>query len=368
MAKLSDYPGVSSFTDRHGTERYKFRKTGLRPATIPGQPHTPQFDAAYQAAVEGRTVQTATVIPMRGTLRSASLAHAWRKVQESAKWKRLDIKSQQLYSLYIEEFLCRPIEGARVGDGPCADFRPRHVVAALDAWSATPHKAKILFVVLQKMMRMAVLQEWIDHDPTASVDRPNVKSVGKKAWPSHVCAQYERHWPIGTAPRTAYELAKWLGTRRSDVASIRWDHLVTEIDNGAPVEGFKFVQYKGRNRDGAIAKFHPISPMLAEALAPLDRTTGTVLVQPNGEPYKIMSMTAMMWHWRRAAGIPSGYSFHGLRHAMGAMLADADATPGQTQDVLGHSTIGQQNTYKKERDQARSAIGGMKAVVRLVRG
>jgi hypothetical protein len=53
---------------------------------------------------------------------------------------------------------------------------------------------------------------------------------------------------------------------------------------------------------------------------------------------------------------------------MGAMLADADASEVQTQDVLGHATIGQQNIYKKERNQTRSAIAGMAAVTRLVRG
>ncbi len=239
----------------------------------------------------------------------------------------------------------------------------------LDAWSEnTPHKARTLFVVLQKLMKIAVLQGWINYDPTYGVDKPEAKTVGKKAWPPHVCARYELRWPIGTPARTAYELAKWLGVRRSDVASIRWDHMVTEIVNGEPVDGFKFIQYKGRNRDGAFPRFHPISPMLAEALAPLDRGTGTVLVQNNGRPYQLRIMTSMMRHWRIEAGIETGYSFHGLRHAMGAMLADADATEVQTQDVLGHSTIGQQNTYKKERNQARSAAAGMKAVVRLVRG
>ena len=76
-------------------------------------------------------------------------------------------------------------------------------------------------------------------------------------------------WPIGTTARTAYELARWLGTRRSDVALVRWDQLVTRIVKGQPVEGFEFVQFKGRRKKAAFAKFHPISPMLAEALAPL---------------------------------------------------------------------------------------------------
>lgn len=365
--KLPDYPGVSSFSVK-GNTYWRFRKTGMTTVVLPGVPHTPAFDAAYQAAIEGRAAKKAQVIPMPGAMQPGSLDAAWRLVQTTAKWKRLDIKSQQLYTRYIEEFLNSRVGGIRTGEGPCSDFKPRHVAAALDALSETPHKARILFVVLQKLMRVAVQQEWIEYDSTASVDKPDVKTEGKKAWPPEVCAQFERHWPIGTQARTAYEIAKWLGTRRSDVASIRWDQIVTRIIDGEAVEGFLFVQYKGRNRDGAFAKFHPISPMLAEALAPLDRTTGTVLTTVDGTPYKILSMTAMMWRWRRLAGIEAGYSFHGLRHAMGAMLADADASDQQVQDVLGHATISEQNKYKKQRNQARSATGGMKAVVRLVKG
>jgi integrase len=368
--KHPDYPGVSSFTDVRGGERWRFRKTGMKTVYLPGEPHSPSFDDAYRAATEGRIQPKpkAEIIAMPGAAHPASLSAAWRKVQQTAKWKALDPESKALYVRYAEEFLGQPAGPMKIGDGPCEAFRPRHVAAALDAWSDTPHKARILFVVLQKMMRAAVREEWIEYDPTASVDRPDVKTRGKEAWPPHICAKFEQRWPIGTQPRTAYELAKWLGTRRSDVASVRWDQMVTELVAGEAVEGFKFVQYKGRNRDGAFAKFHPMTPMLAEALAPLDRSTETVLAQPNGRPYKIKSMTAMMWHWRRAAGIPKGYSLHGLRHAAGAMLADAGATPLQIRDVLGHATISEQDKYTKQREQARQAVGGSKAIVRLVRG
>lgn len=365
--KHPDYPRISSKVDRHGTVRWRFMD-GDR-AMLPGQPHTPAFDAVYRARIEGRVVKKADVVRLPRAAHSASLKAAWNKVQETAKWQKLDPKSQWLYSLYIEEFMAQPgADGMTMGDGPIADFKARHVQAAMDALADKPHKAKILMVVFKKMMKVAIREEWIEYSSCEGAERPEITTEGKKAWPPHICAKFERHWPIGSAPRTAYELAKWLGTRRSDVASVRWDQIVPEIHDGEVVEGFKFVQYKGRNKKGAFAKFHPISPMLAEALAPLSRDTGTVLVQANGQPYKIQSMTAMMWHWRRAAGIESGYSLHGLRHGMGAMLADADASAVQTKDVMGHATITEQDKYTKQRNQARAAVAGSRAVVRLVKG
>lgn len=366
--KHPDYPGVSSFIDNRGAVRWRFRKTGLKTVYLPGEPHTPAFDAAYQAAIEGRVVRKAEVIAMPGAASPHSLYAAWRKLRETARWRKLDPESQSLYTRIIEEFTNQPVGNGRIGDGPVADFRPRHVAAALDAWSATPHKARLLLIVLQKLMKVAIREEWIEYDPTYGADKPDTATEGYKAWPPHLCAQFERHWPIGSRPRTAYELARWLGTRRSDVANIRWDQLVTEIIDGEPVEGFKFVQFKGRNRKGAFPKFHPISPMLAEALAPLPRDTETVLASSTGQPYPHNSLTTMMWHWRKAAGIDGNYSLHGLRKSLGGMLADAGATGHQSRDVLGHDTMSEADRYARSRNQAKTATAGMRAVVRLVRG
>lgn len=364
--KHPDYPRISSKIDRHGKIRWRFMDGNRQ--RLPGQPHTPEFDAAYKALTEGRIVKTADVVRLRSAAHPASLRAAWNKVRETARWKtKLDPKSQRLYTRYIEEFLTQPAgDGMTMGDGPIADFKARHVQAALDA--STPTKAKMLMVVFKKMTKVAIREDWIEYDPTAGAERPEIVNQSKEAWPPHVCAKFELRWPIGTAPRTAYELAKWLGTRRSDVASIRWDHLVKQIDKGELVQGFKFVQYKGRNRKGAFPKFHPINEVLTAALAPLPRDTETVLAKPDGKPYQIEGLTSMMWHWTRKAGIEKGYSLHGLRHTIGAMLVDADATPHQIMDVLGHATIGEQNKYTKQRNQARSATAGMQAVVKLVRG
>src|SRR4029077_3934254 len=145
------------------------------------------------------------------------------------------LESQQLYTRYAEEFLNGIIPGQkhRTGNAPVAELRPKHVAAALDAWSDTPHKARTLYVVLTKMMKYAKREEMIEYLPTADLDdKPDTTAKGKPSWPPHICAMFEKKWPIGSPARTAYELAKWLGIRRSDVAKIRWDSLVTQIIDG----------------------------------------------------------------------------------------------------------------------------------------
>lgn len=365
-----DYLFVSSFTDNRGIERWRFRKSGMKPVYLPGEPHTKPFDDAYQGAIEGRVVKKAEVIRHPRAGYPHSLNACWNLVQETARWKRLDPESQLLYDRTIMDFLRKPAgNGMTVGDGPIDQFRPRHVAAALNMLADKPATAKLLLVMLRKITKVAIIQEWIEYDPTYGIEPPENPSEGHKAWPPHICALFEKRWPIGTKARSAYELARWLGSRRSDVALVRWDQLVTKIIDGEAVDGFEFVQFKGRNRKGAFAKFHPIMPMLAEALAPLDRTTETVLARQDGKPYDIKSLTVMMWKiWTPQAGIPRGYSMHGLRHAMGAMLADAGATAHQSKDMLGHATMQEVDRYSKSRNQARGAVAGSRKVIRLVRG
>lgn len=56
------YPDVRSFTDRHGSLRWRHRKRG-RDISIPYTPGTQEFDAAYSAAV--RASETGAVLPKR---------------------------------------------------------------------------------------------------------------------------------------------------------------------------------------------------------------------------------------------------------------------------------------------------------------
>lgn len=364
--KHPDYPGVSSRLDRHGKKRWIFRKAG-KTIYLPGEPGTKPFDDTYQATIEGRVIKKAEVIRHPHSAFPQSLNACWAKVKARKSWEQLDANTLVNYSHEIEEFLSEPSGGGiTVGENPVADLRPRHVQDALDKLSGS--RGRVLLTVLRKMMKEAMLQEWIEYDPTYSASPARRDSEGHVAWPPHWCARYELRWPVGTTPRTAYELARWLGVRRSDIALVRWDQLVTRIEDGEVVEGFQFVQFKGRRKKGAFAKFHPISPMLAEALAPLDRTTGTVLAKPNGRPYAMKSLSAMMRRdWAPAAGIPDCYSLHGLRKALGGMLADAEATAHQSRDVLGHATFKEAEFYARSRDQAKAATGGMRKVVKLVR-
>jgi integrase len=367
MAKHPDYPGVSPMTDRHGKVRWRFRRNGHKDIMLAGEPHSPEFDSAYEAAIEGRAQRNAEIIRMPGAASPRSFDATWQRLKATRKWKSLDPKSQVNYSRVIEKFLMEPLGDGRIGTGPISDFKRRHVNVMLDRYQDTPGMARLLLICLRKLVDIALDLEWIEVDPTQRITY-NPVSDGHKAWPPHICARFENHWPVGSKARTAYALGRWLGIRVSDVVRLRWDQRITKIIDGAAVGGFEMLQYKGRNRKNATPIFIPRSPMLDEALALLPIGSGTILAKDNGEPYRAESISDLMVKWTEAAGIERGYTMHGLRKSLGGMLADADATTHQSRDVLGHRTMAEVERYARSREQARLATTGMAKVIKFVRG
>jgi hypothetical protein len=368
MARHPDYPGVTSLVSK-GRIYWRARRTGRATVMLPGEPHSPEFDAAWRAWTEGRAAaRKAEVIRHPRACHPASLDACWARVKERPKFQKLDPATRYQYSYQVEEWLDERLDsGSRRGAGPVADLRPRHVQDSLDRLSAS--KSTILKLMIRKLMKEAQLQDWIEFDPTYGTEPVERESEGLKAWPPEFYARFEAAHPVGTPARTAYELARWLGIRRSDIALLRWDMIVTRLIEGEPVDGFLFTPFKGRRRKGAFPKFHPIPPMLDEALAPLDRSAGFVLLSSEGRPYRKETISQRMWEdWLPDAGIPRGYGLHGLRLAMGGTLVDAGATEHESRDVLGHAGLKEVVRYARSRSQEKAATSGMRKVVRLVRG
>jgi hypothetical protein len=79
-------PYLSSFKDRHGTTRWRFRRSG-KTISITGNPGEDEFEERYQAAVEGREPRKAAVVSMPGAAVPESFKAAWRKVIRSPEWR-----------------------------------------------------------------------------------------------------------------------------------------------------------------------------------------------------------------------------------------------------------------------------------------
>jgi integrase len=359
-------PYLSSFKDRHGTERWRFRRNG-KTISLLGSPGEPDFENAYESALNGLKKPAAKIVKHPNAALPCTLGAAWRLVIASAEWKAFDPatkdKNSSLASMFLESRVIET-DPFQWRDVPVRDLKRRHLKDIISKYSETPHKAKHLLTAIRKMIDAAMDEEWIDVDPSYKLKwRPEY--VGWKAWTAEAMRKYEERWPIGSTPRLAYALALWLGNRREDVAGLKWEQRVTKTvlmdGQQRKVDGFNVVQGKGGKE-----LFLPIMPMLSDILDATERRGPTVLVTAYGEPFSPKSITGRMADWTNSAGIEPGFTLHGLRKTLGKMLAEGGASTRQIMDTLGHDDIAHAELYSREAEQSRLATDGMDRVIRLV--
>lgn len=360
-------PYLTSFTDRHGTTRWRFRRDG-KTVSLRGNPGDTAFEEAYEAALAGISQPKRKVVNHPNAALPKTFGAAWNLVIKSAEWKRYEPatrdKNETLANLFLDKAVVEhdPTTWRSI---PVDEMRRRHLKMIISDYSETPHKAKHILTAIRKMITAAMDEEWIDVDPSYKLNwRPEY--VGWKAWTDSAMSQFEKRWAVGTTPRLVYSLALWLGNRRGDVAGLRWDQRCTKIvhvdGEAKEIDGFTI-------RQGKTGKelFLPITPLLAEVLNATERKGDTVLVTSYGEPFSPKSLTGRMADWTHSAKLPKGFTLHGLRKTLGKMLAEGGASTRQIMDTLGHDDIAHAELYSREAEQARLATDGMNKIVRLKR-
>lgn len=341
------HPGATPYTDRHGRQRWRYRRSG-RTTALPSRPGHPSFEAAYLAAVTGQPIKPAQVRCMPGAAHPRSLRAAWQIVIMTIEWSNLAPISKANQIAVAERFLSTRIhqhEMMRYGDLPIDELKRRHIREILARWSATPHAAAHILRLMRKLTAAALDSEWIETDPTYRIKfRPAFK--GWKAWPADVRAAFERKWPLGSTPRTIYALALYQGHRRADVAAIRWSDL--EADASSIVQ-----QKTGKS------VWIPMHSDLAVAIDAAPRRGETVIVTQYDRAFSHKALGMRMQDWTAQAGIVPGYTLHGLRKTLGKLLAEGGATTRQIMAILGHSDIAHAELYTREAEQRKLAIDGM---------
>ncbi|AFL52167.1 integrase [Sinorhizobium fredii] len=363
MATHPDYPGASSRMHR-GREVWRYRGKGrsAKEFGLPGQPGDECFEVAYQRA----TTETKTeVVEMPRGIVPKSFAHAQRLMLKQA-WFTSLVESTRNEALRDQDEFMKAhvddehelrwkdvlVENARVRD-------LRRFLNNVDAKSKT--KAKHLLTGVRKLVRVALDEEWVEIDPTHVLKYEAPQTDGFLWWPPEVREKFKAHFPLGTRARTAFVLAYGLGNRRSDVATVRWDQIVKreiKMADGSlvTVEGFHFRQMKNRSVNGGREVFLVITDDVREALDALDGPReGTILKNAYGRPYTIAGLGNRMQKWVKQAGIPEGYTLHGLRKALATDLAENGATESQMQHSLGHATPQEVRVYTRKMNEAAAA-------------
>jgi integrase len=329
------------FIDRHGKPRWYLRRRSFKRVPLPGLPWSPEFMAAYEAAMAGDVAPRVEIGQARtkpGSFSALAVAY-----YRSAEFTQLSESTKSTYRGIIERLR------ADYGDKPVARLERRHVAAMIDRRAKTPAAANNALRILRMLMGLALDRGMIASDPTWQVKKIRSKSKGFRAWTEEDIAAFERTWPIGSKPRLALALLLYTAQRRSDVVLVGPQH----------VRGGRLQM---RQRKTGTEIDIPIHPELARTIAATPCGNLTFLVTDYGKPRTPAGFTNWFVECARKAGLPAESTPHGLRKAASRRLAEALRSAHEIMAVTGHKTLKEVTRYTEAANRARladSAIAGL---------
>ncbi len=342
MAKARKY--IKRMTDRHGHERFYFRRAGIPNETLPGRPGEAAFEAAYAAALArssealGETIKAvpqgppkAPPAPARGGPGSFNDLAA--RFYRSERFLGLRPITQSTYRNVIERLR------AEHGDKPVALLDAKGVKLILAKHAALPGARNQFLKLLRILMDFAIEEKDREDNPCLSIKKLKTKAGGFRAWHEDDIKQFlARHEP-GSKAYLALALALYTGQRRSDLGRMSWRMVrrgricLTQSKTGAYLE-------------------ISVAPTLAAILdAHCPRDAGAFLRTEYGQPFA----PAGFGNWFRdrcdEAGLPLGFNSHGLRKAVCRRLAEAGCTVHEIAAISGHKSLSEIERYTKAASQ-----------------
>jgi integrase len=316
---------VHEYRDRHGKVRRYFRRPRCKKTTLPGQPGSAEFMAAYQAALAGaQKIPVAEKRTAPGTI-AAGLVGFY----ASGAFTSLAPETKRTMRNVLERFKTKH------GTKRVATLEARHLEEMVGAMGDRPAAARNFLRSLRAFMRYCVSVRLRDTNPAVGIKGFKMNKEGYKPWDDEQIALYRRRHKLGTKARVALELLLNVGSRRSDAIRLGHQHV--------KAGEFKFRTQK----TGALVEGVPLLPELAEAIDAMPKRTMTFLETDYGKPYAPAGFGNWFRDRCKEAGLPAGYSAHGLRKASAIRLAEQGATAHQLMAWFGWTTMREAERYTK---------------------
>lgn len=330
-------PYVSSFVDRHGKERFRFRRDGGSRYLPP--PGTKEYREAYSEALNG--------VSGLARAKPGSVADLVSRFYQSIPFRRAGPSWQTTMRQVIEPFR------NQYGPAPVSEFKTKDInliVARKMEQKIIEGKkvggtaaAERLREVLIRLFEFAKSEEMIDRNVAVSADKVGHKVKGYYPWTEADITKFRDHWPLGTKARLAIELMLWTGSRRGNAHKM-----------APPVNGrLKAIAVKtGKEIDV------PVAPALQAAIdaMPEGSIGETLVVTKHGKPYSAAGWSNKVREWCDAAGLPQCTS-HGLRKALTRRAADLGTSQQALKAVGQWSSDGEVRIYAENANRKRLAEG-----------
>lgn len=347
MARKERLPkNVSSFLDRHGKRRYRFRKSGCETVYFDRPPTEKEVAPLRAGAPAGERYPYGTV--------------AWLSVRfcaspafVSGKGPARLAEAQRILGKFVGEFARDRV----------ADFRFDHIEAILMKAAEPgvsekkrkiggPHAARNLRGELVPFFNYAVKLGLIATNPVLLAEAPAAPRGGFHTWTEDEIARYRGRWPLGTKARLVLEIALWTVGRKGDVSTFGPRHL----------RGDRVVFTAAKT--GKQAEL-PLAPQLRAAIDAMPVVgTEAFLVTDFGKPFSKAGLGNKMREWCDAARLP-GCTMHGLRKASARRAAELGAGNQGLKAMGQWSSDGQVAVYVRDAEQARMAEAALAPVIEM---
>jgi integrase len=319
---------------RHGATVWYVRIGKGARIRIKGVYGSPEFEAAYQAAIQGEAPSPVgnAAAPAKGTLN-----WLWMLYRQVDAWSQLSLATRKQRERIMREVL------ATAGDQPLSKITPRAIQIGIDR--RKPFAGRHFVDTLRAMFKWAVKAEHVASDPTAGKAVVKPKSKGFPVWTEDELEQFERHWPIGTRERVMFGVFCFTGLRRGDAARLGKQHIrngVITIDT----------------EKTATRVTIPVLPELAEILAAGPLGELSIIASKKGQPLRKEVVGTLFKEACRAAGI-HGKSAHGVRKAAATRAANNGATVATLEAIFGWEGGQMAALYTKAADRKRLAAEHM---------
>jgi integrase len=335
---------VDRFPDRHGKQRYYFRRGHGPRLALPGEPGSAEFMDAYKAALAG-DIAAPPAEQHRG--KPGTFARLTEDYFASPEYLGLASSSQRPYRLVIERW----VRDEDLGHRMVKDLRREHLDRMLGRRAATPGAANDLLKKIRVLMGFAIAHRLRTDDPTLGIKR-YADGAGHHTWTEDEIAQFEARWPLGTCERTAFALLLYTGQRRSDVVRMTWPSIV---DGRIGVTPQKTERSSGKRL--RIKVHHK----LAAVLEAWPRKHVSILVTSFGKPFSAAGFGNWMADAIKATELPCGPEVaradrcvtHGLRKAAARRLAEVGCSAHEIMAITGHTSLAEVERYTRAAEQMR---------------
>lgn len=339
---------VTSFRDRHGRERLRFRRKGFESHYFASALGTEEFRVEYRRCLEGKIDLAAAAaeravpgsindlvcryyVPPERLGPTATTQAKVRAVIDKFRDGREERMVAEVRFEHIDAIIARKRQKTIVNG------RPEGGVEA----------ARKLRKELIRLFDFAIKIRLRADNPARQADKVKVaageRSKGRYTWSEEDIAAYRVHHKLGSTARLALELLLWTDQRRSDILALGRQHIR---------HGYIHVGQSKTGKELAIA----VAPQLTAAIVAMPNRGSHLcfLVNAYGKPFSKAGFGNKFREWCDEAGLPK-CTAHGLRKATMRRMAELGLGNQTMKAVSGHSKDDEVALYTAAANQKRMA-------------